>query len=66
MLFRSLDNPVGAVVGGFVVALVQTMAGGYVPAIGGDVSELVAIALLLIVLFVRPQGLLGRPHVVRA
>lgn len=61
-----LDNPVGAVVGGFVVALVQTMAGGYVPAIGGDVSELVAIALLLIVLFVRPQGLLGRPHVVRA
>lgn len=61
-----LDNPVGAAVGGFVVALVQTMAGGYVPSIGGDVSELVAIALLLIVLFFRPQGLLGRPHVVRA
>ena len=61
-----LDNPVGAAAGGFVVALVQTMAGGYVPRIGGDVSELVAIALLLIVLFFRPQGLLGRPHVVRA
>ncbi len=60
-----LDSPVGAAVGGLMLALVQTMASGYVPAIGGDISVLVAIALLLIVLFIRPQGVLGRKRVVR-
>ena len=61
-----LASPGGAAVGGLALALVQTMAGGYIPAIGGDVSELVAITLLLIVLCVRPQGLFGRAPVVRA
>ena len=60
-----LDSPMGAALGGLVLAVVQTMAGGYVPAIGGDVSILVSIALLLVVLYVRPRGLLGRRQVVR-
>jgi branched-chain amino acid transport system permease protein len=60
-----LDSPSGAAIGGLMLALVQTMASGYVPAIGGDISVLVAIALLLIVLFLRPQGVLGRKRVVR-
>jgi branched-chain amino acid transport system permease protein len=61
-----LDSPVGAALGGLALAMVQTMASGYVPAIGGDISVLVAIALLLIVLLVRPQGLFGQRRVVRA
>ncbi len=60
-----LDSPAGAAVGGIALALVQTMAAGYIPAIGGDISVLVAIALLLIVLVVRPTGLFGRQRVVR-
>ena len=60
-----LDSPAGAAVGGLMLAVVQTMASGYVPAIGGDISVLVAIALLLVVLFVRPQGVFGRQRVVR-
>lgn len=60
-----LDSPAGAVVGGFLLALAETMLGGYVPAIGGDLSLLVAIAVLLAVLAVRPQGLLGRRRVAR-
>lgn len=60
-----LDSPGGAALGGLVLALVQTMASGYIPAIGGDISVLVAIALLLVVLFVRPRGLFGRERVVR-
>jgi branched-chain amino acid transport system permease protein len=55
-----LDSPGGAAVGGLALAVVQTMVGGYIPAIGGDISILVAIALLLVVLLVRPSGLLGR------
>ncbi len=60
-----LDSPGGAAVGGLALALVQTMASGYAPGIGGDISVLVAIALLLIVLVVRPRGLFGRERVVR-
>lgn len=60
-----LDSPTGAVVGGFLLALAETMLGGYVPAIGGDLSLLVAIAVLLAVLAVRPQGLMGRRRVAR-
>lgn len=60
-----LDSPAGAVVGGFLLALAETMLGGYVPAIGGDLSLLVAIGVLLAVLAVRPQGLMGRRRVAR-
>ena len=60
-----LDSPAGAVAGGFLLALAETMLGGYVPAVGGDLSLLVAIAVLLAVLAVRPHGLLGRRRVAR-
>lgn len=60
-----LDSPSGAVAGGFLLALAETMLGGYVPSIGGDLSLLVAIAVLLAVLAVRPHGLLGRRRVAR-
>jgi branched-chain amino acid transport system permease protein len=60
-----LDSPGGAAVGGVALAVVQTMASGYVPAIGGDISVLVAIAMLMVVLFLRPRGLFGRERIVR-
>jgi branched-chain amino acid transport system permease protein len=60
-----LDSPGGAVIGGFFLALAETLLGGYVPAIGGDLSLVTAIAILLVVLAFRPQGLLGRRRVAR-
>ena len=60
-----LDNPSGAAVGGLLLAMLETMLGGYVPFIGGDVSLVAAIAVLAIVLMVRPQGLFGRQRVAR-
>ena len=47
------------------LALAETLLGGYVPAIGGDLSLVTAIAILLVVLAFRPQGLLGRRRVAR-
>lgn len=60
-----LDSPGGAVIGGFFLALAETLLGGYVPAIGGDLSLVTAIGILLVVLAFRPQGLLGRRRVAR-
>ncbi len=55
-----LDSPMGAALGGLIVALLETMLGGYVPFIGGDISVVAALAVLSVVLVVRPAGLLGR------
>ena len=60
-----LDSPGGAALGGLLLALFETMLGGYVPSIGGDVSLVAAIAVLIVVLLLRPRGLFGRQTVVR-
>jgi branched-chain amino acid transport system permease protein len=55
-----LDSPMGAALGGLIVALLETMLGGYVPFIGGDISIVAALVVLSVVLVLRPAGLLGR------
>ena len=49
-----LDSPVGAVVGGLVVGLVLSYVGGY---LGSSTTPLAVLALLVVVLLVRPSGL---------
>jgi branched-chain amino acid transport system permease protein len=49
-----LESPVGAVVGGVLTGLALSYASGY---IGSDVTPLAALALLIVVLLVRPSGL---------
>ncbi len=59
------DSLGGALVGGVIVALVETMAGGYITQIGGELAQATALALILGVLLVRPTGLFGRRRVER-
>lgn len=58
------DSPLGAVVGGLIVGVTQTLAGQYIDFFDGfELGS--AFLLILIVLLVRPQGLFGRPVVTR-
>jgi branched-chain amino acid transport system permease protein len=51
-----LDSPVGAVLGGILVGVAESLFGGY----GADDLRLVAaFAIILVVLLLRPAGLLG-------
>src|SRR5579862_5110228 len=53
-----LDSALGAVVGGLVLGLAVSYAGGYVGgSVGADLTSLVALAILVAVLMVRPDGL---------
>jgi len=53
-----LDSPAGAVVGGLVLGLALSYAGGYVGgSVGADLTSLVALAILVAVLMIRPDGL---------
>src|SRR5208282_758278 len=51
-----IGNFKGALLGGFVVAYLETFWAGYLP---GAYRELAVFALLILVLIFRPQGLLG-------
>jgi branched-chain amino acid transport system permease protein len=58
-------SPVGAVLGGFIVGVVENLVGTYVSFIGTELKLTVALVLIIGVLLVRPSGLLGRSVVKR-
>jgi branched-chain amino acid transport system permease protein len=58
-------SPVGAVAGGFMVGIVENLVGTYVSFIGTELKLTVALAMIIIVLLVKPTGLFGRTHVRR-
>jgi len=60
------DSPLGAVVGSWIIGVTETLAGTYVSAIGADLKVLVPLAIIFVVLLVRPSGLFGVPEVTRA
>jgi branched-chain amino acid transport system permease protein len=58
-------SPVGAVVGGFIVGITENLVGTYVSFIGTELKLTVALAMIIVVLLVRPAGLFGRTVVRR-
>jgi branched-chain amino acid transport system permease protein len=60
-----LTSPGGAVVGGFIVGIVEALAGAYIPVIGTEIKQPIALLLIVLVLVVKPSGLFGRPTVQR-
>jgi branched-chain amino acid transport system permease protein len=55
-----LESPVGAVVGGLALGVLLAMLGQYVHFVTSELQLPVALAVLLVVLLVKPAGLLGR------
>ena len=60
-----LTSPAGAVLGGFLVGIVENMAGAYIPVVGAELKLPIALVLIVAVLVVKPSGLLGRATVQR-
>jgi branched-chain amino acid transport system permease protein len=60
------DSPIGAVIGGWIIGVAETLAGNYVDFIGADLKILVPLAIILVVLLIRPSGLFGSSEVARA
>ncbi len=55
-------SPLGAVVGGFLVGIIENLAGTYIRFIGTDLKLTVALAIIVLVLIFKPSGLFGRAH----
>jgi branched-chain amino acid transport system permease protein len=60
------DSVTGAVVGGLIVGIVQSLISGLIPNFSGDAGILVALVVIAAVLLASPQGLFGREQVARA
>ncbi|MBW0001955.1 MAG: branched-chain amino acid ABC transporter permease [Hyphomicrobiales bacterium] len=56
-----LGSPAGAVIGGLIVGVVENLAGTFIPVVGGELKFTIALAIIVAVLVMKPQGLFGRP-----
>ncbi len=65
MLAILLYGFAGAVLGGFAVGIVESLAGTYIPVIGSEIKLPIALALIVLVLLFKPTGLFGRMSVQR-
>lgn len=59
------DSPVGAIVGGLLVGVVESVGATFLTFIGAELRLAIPIVVTLVVLFIRPAGLFGRQGVVR-
>ncbi len=60
-----LTSPAGAVIGGFMVGIIENLAGTFIPYLGRELKLSLALILIVVVLMVRPNGLFGRRVVSR-
>jgi len=61
-LLGGIDSAPGAVLGGFIVGVLENVVGLY---LGSDVKLTVALVIIVGVLVVKPSGLFGKVHVAR-
>ena len=62
-LLGGIDNPWGAPIGGFIVGVLENVAGAYL--VGTQIRLAVALLIIVMVLVFKPSGLFGRRSVVR-
>jgi branched-chain amino acid transport system permease protein len=69
MILGGLDSPAGAVLGGVIIGLAEALTRGYQDQLfswaGDNVSVIVPYVLMIVILLIRPYGLLGTKDVRR-
>lgn len=69
MILGGLDSPAGAVLGGVIIGLAEALTRGYQDQLfswaGDNVSLIVPYVLMILILLIRPYGLLGTKDVRR-
>src|SRR6476469_4173627 len=62
-LLGGINNPWGAAAGGFIVGVIENLAGAYV--VGTELKLSVALVIIIVVLVTRPAGLFGHTTMTR-
>ncbi len=65
-ILGGLDSIPGAIIGGFIIGILESLAGGYIdPLVGGGVKEVLPFVVLVLILMVKPYGLFGKREIER-
>lgn len=59
------DSALGAIVGGMVMGVFETLVTSLVPGLTGEVGMVVSLVVIVVVLLIKPEGLFGRKRAVR-
>ena len=66
VILGGLDSIAGAIVGGFIMGILENLSGGYLdPIFGGGVKEVAPFIALVAILAVKPYGLFGKVKIER-
>lgn len=66
VILGGLDSIAGAIVGGFIIGIIENLAGGYLdPLVGGGVKDVAPFIVLVIILMIKPYGLFGKVDIER-
>lgn len=66
IILGGLDSIIGAIVGGFIIGVLENLAGVYLDAlVGGGVKEVVPFIILVIIIMIRPYGIFGKAIIER-
>ena len=66
VILGGLDSIIGAVVGGLIIGVVESVAAGYLdPLVGGGTKDFAPYVLMIIALMFKPYGLFGKRKIER-
>lgn len=66
VILGGLDSIVGAIVGGLIVGVVESIAAGYLdPYVGGGTKDFAPYVLMIIMLMFKPYGIFGQRRIER-
>ena len=66
VILGGLDSIGGALVGGLIIGIVESLAAGYLdPYVGGGTKDFAPYVLMILVLMIRPYGIFGRRQIER-
>jgi branched-chain amino acid transport system permease protein len=66
IILGGLDSPLGAVIGGIAIGIVEVLTSGYAPGwLGANFSDVAPYIVMILVLLIRPYGLFGARPVER-
>jgi branched-chain amino acid transport system permease protein len=66
VILGGLDSIIGAVVGGLIIGVVESVAAGYLdPLVGGGTKDFAPYVIMIIALMFKPYGLFGKRKIER-
>ncbi len=66
VILGGLDSIGGAVLGGFIVGIVENLAAGYLESyVSGGVKDVAPFVVLVLILLFKPYGLFGKQEIER-